>query len=141
VTSSNRRPNRTLGGVHDRFWELCQRQRLFLQRCSSCAQFQWPPEEACEKCGHDRLEWTEVSGRGTLASWCTFVQKYYDALEVPYDTVLVALEEGPLFISNPAGFTNDEARLGDVVEVEFVAASDDAGEFFLPVFARVASQT
>ena len=47
-----------------------------------------------------------MSGRGTIASWCTFERDYYyGLLPIPWDTILVELEEGPLFISNPQGFT------------------------------------
>jgi len=32
-----------------------------------------------------------MSGQGTLISWCTFHQKYYAMLSVPWDTILVRL--------------------------------------------------
>jgi uncharacterized protein len=133
------RPNRTLGGVHDQFWDHCAQGQLWLQRCGNCSEYQWPPEEHCEKCGDSGLEWVEVSGQGELVSWCTFVQKYYEPLDVPYDTILVRLSEGPLFISNPDGFGLDQAKLGTKVEVLFRDCQDSAGEFRLPVFRLVES--
>jgi hypothetical protein len=67
-------------------------------------------------------------------SWCTFERPYYAELEVPWDTILVELDEGALFVSNPSGFTNDDVEHGMVVRVTFVDCEDDAGPFRLPVF-------
>ena len=41
----------------------------------------------------------------------TFHQRYYPDVESPYDTILVELDEGQLFISDPDGFTNNDLRL------------------------------
>lgn len=57
-------------------------------------------------------------------------------LTVPYDNVLVELEEGPLFISNPAGFANQELIPNQAVAVTFIDCEDDAGTFKLPVFSQ-----
>jgi uncharacterized OB-fold protein len=96
-----RRPGRTLGGAHDTFWDWCARGELRLQHCAACEQFSWPPVEACEHCGDDGLAWERMSGRGTIMSWCSFERDYYGGiLPLPWHTILVELEEGPLFISN-----------------------------------------
>ena len=48
------------------------------------------------------LVWAPMSGRGRIVSWCTFERDYYAGiLPIPWETILVELEEGPLFISNP----------------------------------------
>ena len=130
-----RRPNRTLGGVHDEFWTHCSSNRLFLQVCADCTQLQWPPTQSCRDCNGVRLTWTFVSGRGRVVSWCSFFQQYYDSLAVPYDVILVELDEGPMFVSNPGNFSVGSLDLGARVQVQFIHCRDDVGEFELPVFA------
>jgi uncharacterized protein len=132
---TERRPNRTLGGVHTEFWDHCAAGRLSLQQCESCAEWQWPPRERCDECAGE-LAWHQVSGTGKLISWATFHQPYYQELPVPYETILVELTEGSLFISNPRGFTRSEMIPGLPVRVEFLAAEDGHGPFRLPVFTR-----
>ena len=132
-----KRPNRTLGGPHDTFWEWCAKGELRIQHCAACAQFSWPPVEACEHCGGEALDWQRMSGRGTVASWCSFERDYYGGiLPIPWDTILVELEEGPQFISNPSGFGREEIAIGMAVRLDFADCEDGAGRFRLPVFER-----
>jgi uncharacterized OB-fold protein len=136
VTVPERRPNRTLGGVHDEFWRFCDQRELRLQQCGNCATFVWPPVEKCEQCGDAGLEWQPVAGTGALMSWATFDYPYHRELPLPWDTILVELEEGPLFVSNPLGFTRDDMEPMMPVSVDFLECEDDAGPFLLPVFRR-----
>ncbi|MFT4026693.1 MAG: OB-fold domain-containing protein [Novosphingobium sp.] len=136
-----RRPDRTLGPIgaysHDTFWDWAAKGELRLQKCGSCGEIAWPVVAACETCGSAQLEWARMSGRGSLVSWCTFERDYNRGmLPVPWDTVLVELEEGALFIGNPQGFSWPEMTVGMPVEVAFVAAEDAAGPFSLPVFRK-----
>ncbi len=132
---ADKRPPRTLGPVHDPFWAFCAREELRIQRCGDCGHYTWPAAEQCEACGGDNLEWRKMSGRGKLVSWCTFHQDYYGGmLPMPWDNILVELEEGPLFLSNPQGFGNDEAKPGMDVSVCFIDCEDSNGAFKLPVF-------
>ena len=107
-----KRPDRTLGPGHDEFWAWCARGELRLQRCGDCGGLSWPVVSACEHCDSTKLTWERMSGRGKLVSWCSFDHDYYRGmLPVPYDTILVELAEGPLFISNPSGFGREDIRL------------------------------
>jgi uncharacterized OB-fold protein len=131
-----RRPNRTLGGVHDQFWQFCQSRDLRLQQCRGCSTFVWPPVDSCEECGWLDLHWRPLSGTGRLKSWATVEQQYYDVLPVPWETILVELAEGPLFVSNPLGFTRNEMVLDLPLQVVFLDCEDDNGAFLLPVFRK-----
>ena len=131
-----RRPNRVRGGAHDQFWAYCAQEELRFQRCDACRHLSWPPVDACERCGQDQLTWELHSGGGSVVSWCTFERRYYAELDVPWDTILVELDDGPLFIGNPVGFTNDEVAQGTRVHVTFVDCEDDTGAFRLPVFEK-----
>jgi uncharacterized protein len=125
-----------MGPGHDEFWAYCGDGELRIQRCDSCRHFSWPPVDSCERCGHRQLTWERLSGGGSVVSWCTFERPYYAELDVPWDTILVELDEGPLFISNPSGFTNDEVVPRMPVRVAFVDCEDAAGPFRLAVFEK-----
>jgi hypothetical protein len=78
-----------------------------------------------------------MTGRGKLVSWCTFERDYYRGLlPIPWDTILVELEEGPLFISNPEGFSWPEMAVETQVQLTFLRCVDSRGEFALPVFRK-----
>jgi uncharacterized protein len=134
---TQKRPDRTLGEGHDTFWDWCGKGELRLQRCESCNHLTWPVVRKCEACGTRGFTWEKMSGRGKVVSWSTFQQDYYGGiLPVPYDTVLVELEEGPLFLSNPHGLGWQDMTPDMPVKVAFVPAEDSAGAFNLPVFER-----
>ena len=133
---AEKRPDRTLGPGHDEFWAWCDRGELRLQKCGSCGGINWPVRASCEFCGKEAFDWARMSGKGKLVSWCSFQQDYYGVMPVPYDCILVELEEGVLFLSNPEGFANADAALGDPVSVRFIACEDSGGAFRLPVFTK-----
>lgn len=135
---AERRPERVLGPGHNEFWDWCKRGELRLQNCRRCNTLMWPVVQACEHCGHMDFEWQAMSGRGKVVSWCSFEQDYYRGLfTIPHDTVLVELEEGPLFIGNPANFRFEETVLNMPVKVCFLDCEDSAGRFMLPIFEKV----
>jgi len=68
-------------------------------------------------------------------SWCAFHYDYYQGLmPLPYDAILVELEEGPLFISNPVGVDFAGLTADAPAQVAFLDCEDSAGPFRLPVF-------
>jgi len=78
-----------------------------------------------------------MSGRGRVIARATFHQDYYKGvLKTPYDTILVDLEEGLLFISDPHGFGYDDISPDMPVSLVFIDCEDSAGSFRLPVFER-----
>ncbi len=134
---AERRPNRTLGAPHHvAFWAYCNKGELRLQKCDKCGHVSWPAVTACDNCDAADLSWQAVSGRGRIISWGTFERQYYKELPPPWDVILVKLEEGPLFMSNPKGFTYKDIDTGMPVKVAFIDAEDGAGEFKIPVFER-----
>ena len=134
---AEKRPNRTLGPGHDTFWDWCGKGELRLQKCASCGGLTWPVRETCEFCGHGELTWQPMSGRGKVVSWCSFERDYYyGLLPMPWDCILVELEEGPLFLSNPKGFTWRDVVPDMAVTLAFTECEDEGGFFSLPVFER-----
>ncbi len=134
-----KRPDRTLGPGHDEFWAWSDKGELRLQRCASCGEISWPVVQACEYCGQTELVWERMSGRGKILGWCTFERDYYAGLlPMPWDTILVELEEGPLFISNPRGFSWEDIEVDMPVKLAFIECEDSVDTFSLPVFERLA---
>lgn len=134
---AQKRPDRTLGPGHDEFWAWCDKGELRLQRCGACGGYSWPVVDGCEHCGARELTWEAVSGRGKVVSWCRFEHDYYrGVLPIPYDTIMVELEEGPIFISNPADFELDGISFEMSVKLVFLDCEDSSGYFRLPVFAK-----
>lgn len=130
---AEKRPDRTLGPGHDDFWAWCGKGELRLPRCRHCNTLAWPVVPVCENCGGEKFSWEPMSGRGKLVSWCSFERDYYAGmLPMPWPTILVELDEGVLFISNPAGI--EDFRFSMPVRVSFIECEDKAGRFSLPVF-------
>jgi uncharacterized OB-fold protein len=135
---AEKRPDRTLGGNHDTFWDWCDKGELRLQRCEACGHLHWPVvARKCEACGGQAFSWERMSGRGKVVSWTTFERDYYHGImPLPYDTILVELAESPLFVSNPQGFGWQDLTPDMPVQATFIEVEDSAGPFRLPVFAR-----
>ncbi|MFO7835031.1 MAG: Zn-ribbon domain-containing OB-fold protein [Promethearchaeia archaeon] len=74
-------------------------------KCSECGAILAPPSGACYSCGGTDMEWTTVSGKGTLVSY-TVIHVSPDEFvdEVPYYVAIVKLEEGTSITSRLMGF-------------------------------------
>jgi uncharacterized OB-fold protein len=82
------------------------------------------------------LEWTAVSGRGTVFSFTIIRQVIARGAaafekELPYIVAWIDLDEGPRFCSNVVNCPVDKITIGMPVEVVFEAAST---EISLPKF-------
>ena len=134
---AEKRPDRILGPAHNDFWTYCNKGEFRLQRCNKCGEISWPAVTACEHCGATDLTWEQLSGRGKVISWTTHERPYYgELIPIPWDAILVELEEGPLFLSNPKGFTWKETQGYMPVKLAFIDCEDSTGPFRLPVFEK-----
>lgn len=124
------------------FWEAAAKKKLALQRCTACGSFIWCPRPVCGECGTDRLEWTPLSGRGTVYSFTVIREVVGRGLkafekEIPYVVAWIDLEEGPRFCSNVIGCPIEKVEIGMSVEVYF----EEAGPgIFLPKFKPFSNQ-
>jgi uncharacterized OB-fold protein len=115
------------------FWEAARQHRFMLPRCTKCGHVWFPPYLNCQQCLSFDREWFEASGRGTVFGCIEMQQPYIPAYQddLPYNVVLVELEEGPKMYSNIVGIPNDEIAVGMPVEVAFEDVTDD---FAIPKF-------
>jgi uncharacterized OB-fold protein len=119
------------------FWEGCALGELRVQRCSACGHLRYPPAPWCPVCLDEGSEWVALSGRGEILSRLIFHQNYHPAWadRLPYNVVLVQLDEGPCLISNVSPLSSQDFAVGDTVEVVF----EVEGDVTIPRFAVIAS--
>jgi hypothetical protein len=109
------------------FWDAAKEHRLSLQRCAACGKYVFYPRAICPYCGGARLEWTDVSGQGTVYSY-TIARRATArpfAPDVPYVIAIVALAEGPHMMTNVVGCDPDSVRIGMAVEAVFDDVTPD----------------
>ena len=133
---ATQRPPRVMDPYAAEFWEFTQRKELRLQRCSGCGKFRWPASQVCDECLSEDYEWVPVSGRGGLLSWAVFHRAYFPEYQAPHTTIVVELDEGPLFVCTtppevPASALSDGMRM----RLAWLDGQDQYGEYNLPVFA------
>jgi uncharacterized OB-fold protein len=109
------------------FWEGTRAHQLVLQRCAVCAAYRFPPQVLCRACLAEAHDWVPTSGRATVYS---FVVQHRPATpaftaDVPYVVAAVALEEGPLMLTNIVGCAPADVTVGMAVEVAFTDATDE----------------
>lgn len=118
----------------EEWYEGLKRHALLLQQCASCGSLQHPPQPSCAQCLSLDRNWVPASGKGTIFSFIVVRHPVHPAFaEVPYDVILVQLEEGPRILSNMLDCPVEEIEIGMAVEVDFVDVSDD---ITLPKFRR-----
>lgn len=115
------------------FWAEARSHRLTIPRCLDCGKYHFYPRALCPHCHSERLEWTAVSGRGTIYSF-TIARKPAGpafAPDLPYVIALIDLDEGPRMMTNLVVPDVDAVRIGCRVEVVF---DDVSPEITLPRF-------
>ena len=118
---------RPLPGPDDApFWDWCRRHELRLQRCDDCGTFRFHPRPRCPECRSAAATWTRVAGTGTVASFTVIHPPVLPAFadRVPYNAVVIQLDEGPFMVSNLVGVDDADLTTGLPVEVTFVDLDD-----------------
>lgn len=115
------------------FWEGCKNGQLKMQKCTDCGHIRYPIGPVCTKCLSSSFEWEVLSGKGEVFNFVIFHQKYSEAWadDLPYNVIMVQLDEGPRMFSNLVGIKNEDIKIGLRVEVVFEKATE---EIFIPKF-------
>jgi uncharacterized OB-fold protein len=101
--------------------------QLTFQRCDRCRNAWLPPREHCPGCLSAQWKWEWASGRARVVSWVVYHRAYHPAFadRVPYNVVLVELDEGPRMISNVLGIGGADGLAVDApLQVEFASEGD-----------------
>lgn len=125
-----------ISDVNRGFWDGTAAEELRAQRCGACSHLRLPPSPWCPVCLDENSTWVALSGRGSVLSRLIFHQPYHPAWtpRLPYNVVLVQLEEGPRMISNVAPLATQDFAVGDALEVVF----EREGAFAIPRFRLAA---
>jgi len=115
------------------YWEYAHKGELRMPKCSACAHVYFPPAVLCPKCLSEEHEWIKLSGHGKIFSYIVFHHAFYPGYsdDVPYNTAIIELAEGPRMHSNVTDCNNDDLHIGLPVEVWFDKVDD---EVTLPKF-------
>jgi uncharacterized protein len=106
------------------FYDACNSERLVIQYCGSCEEFQHPPEAVCAGCGSgEGLTWREIGGSGTVYSYAVVYDTPIASLQpdAPFNCAVIALDEAPgiNMLSNLPGTPPDEVPFGAPVRLIF----------------------
>lgn len=118
---SSVKPSPTISDYNRPFYEYASKHELRLQKCNDCGEFWSPPGPVCVNCLSTDYTWSQVSGKGTLASWVIFHKVYYPEFgdEIPYNVGLVELAEGPRLLTNIIGTPSSSLARGTPLTVIF----------------------
>ncbi len=118
------------------YWSATQQHKLVIPRCLDCGKHHFYPRALCPHCHSDKLEWTEISGRGTVYSYIVANRPAGPAFkaDIPYVVAVIDLAEGPRMMSNIVIDDPSKVKIGDAVQVCF---EDVTPEITLPKFKLV----
>ena len=121
------KPLPTVDNWNRGFWNAARERRLAAPQCNDCGHLFFPPGACCPRCLSQRLSWRTLSGRGQVESWTVFHQLYYKGFadELPYNVVVIRLDEGISMLSNVTGIASGELCAGTPVKVVFEKATDE----------------
>ena len=128
------KPAPSPGEITRFFWDAAREHRLVVQRCDGCGYYIHWPQLRCPRCGSERLSHAELSGRGTVYSFCIVHHVFHPgfAADVPYSLAMIELAEQPglRMVANIIDCANEDVRTGMAVEVTF----EDREGYTLPQF-------
>ena len=108
------------------FWDGLADGRVLIQRCLQCDTWVYYPRARCSHCLSDSLEWTEVSGEGTVYTFTVARQPTTPAFAEVVDPVIavVELDEGVRVTTSLEGVDPADVRVGMRVRPVFAPAED-----------------
>jgi len=117
------------------FWDAAKRHELVAHKCLNCGAHYFPTA-TCINCDNPKMEWVKVSGKGKVHTFNVYHQLYHPSFkdELPYNTAVVELDEGPLLRLSLVDVKNEDIRCEMPVEVCFEDVTD---EVTLPKFRPI----
>lgn len=103
------------------YWQAASEHRFICQRCTACGKYTFPPTPRCPVCLSSTLEWVELSGRGTVFTYCVMHLPLVAGFEPPYVVADVELEEqqGLRIITNILNCPIEDVHIGMPVTMTF----------------------
>ena len=122
------------------FWDACERGEFVAQKFNckrqgeDCETLWHPPRPMCPKCNSTEKEVQQLSGFGTVVSWCVAVRPQAFGFEESPIAALIELDEGLRFVSNVEDVNEEDMDIGMRVKVAF---ADTSGGKKVPIFKPV----
>jgi uncharacterized protein len=118
---------------NEKYWRYLQQGEPQMQRCSACGYWRYPPRWLCPECLSEDSAWQVLSGHGTIYSFIWYMESLHPTfVDVPYNVVIVRLDEGPLVISNVVNVSFGDIAVGQRVDFRI---DEGPGGFALLRFA------
>ena len=138
MTVAQNPEGKPLPGITDQtrpFWTAAKNRKLVMQKCGRCGTLNFFPKPWCIECGSRKLEWVEVSGRGTVYSY-TLAYKVMMNFpgwkgDLPLMMCIIDLDEGARMYGQVIDCKPEAVRIGMQVAVCF---EDIGPEAAIPKF-------
>lgn len=105
------------------FWNAAREHRLVAPRCGGCGSFRMPPTPFCPQCRSQAIDWTPLSGRGTLFSYSIVAYPIIPAMEghLPYVTAIVELPDagGVRLVTNVVDSMLEDLEVGAALSIRW----------------------
>ncbi len=113
----------------DHYWEKAKQGELWLRKCNGCGEAYFYPRDISPCCFSKDTAWVQASGKATLYTYGIVHRAPHPgfAVDVPFVTAIVELEEGPRMATNIVGVedpTPDKLQIGMALEVTFEDITD-----------------
>ena len=116
------------------FWDYCCKHEFRLQKCADCGTVRWPASIVCPNCLSGNFDWELMSGKGKIYSFVIFHKAFHKNFKdkVPYVVAIIALDEGPKFLSNVVNC--DISKVACEKRVSLTWLDNEEAAFAIPVF-------
>lgn len=116
------------------FWDAARQHRLTAAQCADCGHFRMPPTPFCPHCRSQRLNWPELSGRGTLYSFTVVRRLALNGAEahLPYAPCVIELDNAPgaRLISNMTSCRISDLKIGRAVKIAWRDHADGTSSHY-----------
>ena len=114
------------------FWDASARRELVFPRCGACEGAFFPPQLCCPRCRSRDWDWDVSRGAGTVYSHTVVPRAPQPGFDPPYVLAVVDLDEGFELMTNVVGTAPDDVRIGQRVQVDWLAVDDVVLPVFVP---------
>ncbi|MDG6998768.1 MAG: OB-fold domain-containing protein [Nitrososphaerota archaeon] len=122
------------------FQDGAEHGELLVKKCEACGVRIHPSRLSCPKCLSTNLNWIKTNKKGSVYSYSVIHHPYIPELKekVPYNLVLVMLDEGVLFYSILLHCDEKNLKIG--MRVQAIFDKDNLFGVTLPKFQPTASK-